>query len=72
MSKPDEGAEEPAVCHTANSIVAPSPSLPTLEEVRRKVIRELVDLEVVSARRLTRRERLARALRRRASGFVRW
>jgi hypothetical protein len=41
------------------------PSLPSLDEIRRKVISELVDFEIVSARRLTRRDRFVRAVRRR-------
>jgi hypothetical protein len=37
---------------------------PSIDQIRRKVISELVDLEVVSARRLSTRARVARRLRR--------
>jgi hypothetical protein len=47
------------------------PSLLSLDELRRKVISELVDLEIVSARRLTRRERFVRGLRRRSARLTR-
>jgi hypothetical protein len=48
--------------------MAPNKTMGSLEDVRRKVISELVDLELrVSGRRLTRRKRFARRLRRRAS-----
>jgi hypothetical protein len=47
------------------------PSLLSLDELRRKVISELVDLEIVSARRLTRRERFVRGLRRRGARLTR-
>jgi hypothetical protein len=42
-----------------------APDLRSLEEIRRKVIRDLVDLDIVSARRLGRRRRILRAVRRR-------
>jgi hypothetical protein len=45
--------------------MTPSPGLPSLDELRRKVISELVDLDIVSSRRLSRRERLVRTVRRR-------
>jgi hypothetical protein len=45
--------------------MTPPPGLPSLEELRRKVISELVDLEIVSSRRLSRRERIVRTVRRR-------
>jgi hypothetical protein len=48
--------------------MAPNTTMGSLEDVRRKVISELVDLELrVSGRRLTRRKRFARRLQRRAS-----
>jgi hypothetical protein len=47
------------------------PNLLSLDELRRKVISELVDLEIVSARRLTRRERFVRGLRRRGTRLTR-
>jgi hypothetical protein len=50
--------------------MSPMPSL-SLEQIRRKVISELVDLEIVSARRLTRRQRLVRGLRRRGARLTR-
>jgi hypothetical protein len=43
----------------------PSPAS-SIDEIRRKVVKELVDLDVAFARRrLTRRQRIARGLRRR-------
>jgi hypothetical protein len=45
--------------------MTPAPGLPSLDELRRKVISELVDLDIVSSRRLSRRERLVRTVRRR-------
>jgi hypothetical protein len=50
--------------------MSPIPGL-SLDELRRKVIKELVDLDVVSSRRLTRRQRLSRGLRRRRAGITR-
>jgi hypothetical protein len=44
----------------------------SLDEIRRRVIRELVDLEIVSARRLTRRDRFLRGVRRRGRSFTRF
>jgi hypothetical protein len=41
-----------------------APDLRTIEEIRRRVIRDLVDLEIVSARHLTTRRRILRKLRR--------
>jgi len=38
--------------------------LKTIDEIRRRVISELVDLEIVSARRLSARQRFLRRLRR--------
>jgi hypothetical protein len=46
--------------------MTPPPGLPSLDDLRRKVISELVDLEIVSSRRLSRRERLVRTVRRRS------
>jgi hypothetical protein len=46
--------------------MTPPQGLPSLEELRRKVISELVDLDIVSSRRLSRRERLMRTVRRRS------
>jgi hypothetical protein len=51
--------------------MTPAPGLPTLDEIRRKVISELVDLEIVAARRLTRRQRLVRSVRRRGAAVSR-
>jgi hypothetical protein len=43
-------------------------SVGSLDDIRRKVIRELVDLELgLGPRRLTRRQRFARGVRHRAS-----
>jgi hypothetical protein len=50
--------------------MTPPPGLPSLDELRRKVISELVDLEIVSSRRLSRRERLVRSARRRGKAAV--
>ena len=48
--------------------MAPNTTMGSLEDVRRKVISELVDLELrVPGRRMTRRKRFARGLQRRAS-----
>jgi len=45
----------------------PSPAT-SIDEIRRKVVKELVDLDVAFARRrLTRRQRVARGLRRRVA-----
>jgi hypothetical protein len=41
--------------------MAPAPI--TIEEIRRKIISELVDHEIVSARHLRRRNRIARRIR---------
>jgi len=44
----------------------------SIDEIRRKVVKELVDLDVAFARRrLTRRQRIARGLRRRTAGIRR-
>jgi hypothetical protein len=43
----------------------PPDGIPTIEDIRKRVVSELVDLEIVSARRLTRRGRVARRIRRR-------
>jgi hypothetical protein len=51
--------------------MSPVPGIPSLDELRRKVISELVDLEIVSARRLTRRQRLIRGIRRRSARITR-
>jgi hypothetical protein len=37
---------------------------PSIDDLRRKVISELVSLEIVSARRVSRRARIARRIRR--------
>jgi hypothetical protein len=45
-----------------------APSIGTIEEIRRRVISELVDLDLpLSRRRLSRRQRFSRALRRHGS-----
>jgi hypothetical protein len=45
----------------------PSPAT-SIDEIRRKVVKELVDLDVAFARRrMTRRQRIARGLRRRTA-----
>jgi hypothetical protein len=41
-----------------------APELRTIDQIRRRIITELVDLEVVSARRLGTRQRVIRRLRR--------
>jgi hypothetical protein len=43
--------------------MAPTHGFRSLEEIRRRIISELVDHEIVSERRLRRRERLARRVR---------
>jgi len=43
---------------------AMTPDLKTIDEIRRRVISELVDLEIVSARRLSTGQRILRKLRR--------
>jgi hypothetical protein len=45
--------------------LVPPDGVPTIDDIRKRVIRELVDLEIVSARRLTMRTRIARRVRRR-------
>jgi hypothetical protein len=55
----------------SNVSMSPMPGIPSLDELRRKVISELVDLEIVSARRLTRRQRLVRGIRRRSARITR-
>ncbi|HEY0389844.1 MAG TPA: hypothetical protein VGC71_15490 [Gaiellales bacterium] len=47
--------------------MTPAPGLPTLDELRRKVISELVDMDIVASRRLTRRQRFVRSVRRRGA-----
>jgi hypothetical protein len=50
----------------------PSPAT-SIDEIRRKVVKELVDLDVAFARRrLTRRQRIVRGLRRRTAGIRRF
>jgi hypothetical protein len=50
----------------------PSPTS-TIDEIRRKVVKELVDVEVAFARRrLTRRQRIVRGLRRRSARIRRF
>jgi hypothetical protein len=50
----------------------PSPAT-SIDEIRRKVVKELVDLDVAFARRrLTRRQRIVRGLRRRTVGIRRF
>jgi hypothetical protein len=45
-----------------------APTVGTIEEIRRRVISELVDLDLpLARRRLSRRQRLSRALRRHGS-----
>jgi hypothetical protein len=45
--------------------MAPITSIGSLDDIRRKVIRELVDLDLgIARRRLTRRQRWARGVRR--------
>lgn len=51
--------------------MAPISGVGSLDEIRRRVIRELVDLEIVSARRLTRRYRFVRGVRRRGRRLTR-
>jgi hypothetical protein len=51
--------------------MAPISGVGSLDEIRRRVIRELVDLEIVSARRLTRRDRFVRGVRRRGRRLTR-
>ena len=52
--------------------MSPSPAS-TIDEIRRKVVKELVDVEVAFARRrLTRRQRIARGLRRRSARIRRF
>jgi hypothetical protein len=41
-----------------------APDLRTIDEIRRRVISDLVDLEIVSARRLSARQRILLRLRR--------
>jgi hypothetical protein len=41
-----------------------APDLRTIDEIRRRVISDLVDLEIVSAHRLSARQRILRRLRR--------
>jgi hypothetical protein len=46
----------------------PPSAATSIDEIRRKVVKELVDLDVAFARRrLTRRQRIARGLRRSAA-----
>ena len=53
-------------CSQAKAVMAPIEDFRSIDEIRRKVISELVDLEIVLARRrLTRRQRVTRRLRRR-------
>jgi len=64
------------IWHTASrptgGRTAPVPDFRSIDEIRRKVISELVDLEIVVARRrLTRRQRFSRRLRRRLRGVIR-
>jgi hypothetical protein len=47
-----------------------APDLSTIDEIRRRVIRELVDVEIVRARRLPRRQRIFRKLRRGATRII--
>jgi hypothetical protein len=50
----------------------PSPAT-SIDEIRRKVVKELVDLDVAFARRrLTRRQRVTRGLRRRVARIRRF
>jgi hypothetical protein len=52
--------------------MAPSP-VSSIDEIRRKVVKELVDVEVAFARRrLTRRQRITRGLRLRAARIRRF
>jgi hypothetical protein len=51
----------------------PPPPASSIDEIRRKVVKELVDLDVAFARRrLTRRQRVVRGLRRRAARIRRF
>jgi hypothetical protein len=47
-----------------------APDIRTIDEIRRRVITELVDLEIVSARRLPRHQRIFRTLRRRGARII--
>jgi hypothetical protein len=44
--------------------MAADSGIPTIAEIRRKVISDLVDLDIVSVRRLSKRARFARRIRR--------
>jgi len=44
--------------------------LKTIDEIRRRVVRELVDLEIVAARRTPRHRRVFRDLRRRGARII--
>lgn len=58
--------------HTPSTAMPPPPAS-SIDEIRRKVVKELVDLDVAFARRrLTRRQRVARGLRRRAARIRRF
>ena len=47
-----------------------APDIRTIDEIRRRVITELVDLEIVSARRLPRHQRIFRTLRCRGAQII--